>query len=36
LKIRGLLLGEGWRDRIEAGVHGRIRGIVEEMLEAEP
>ena len=31
----GLLLGEGWRDRIEAGVRGRIRGFIEEMLEAE-
>lgn len=30
-----LLLGEGWRDRIEAGVRGRIRGFIEEMLEAE-
>jgi hypothetical protein len=35
LKIRGLLLGDGWRDRIEAGVRGRIRRIIEEMLEAE-
>ena len=31
----GLLLGEGWRDRIEAGVRERIRGFIEEMLEAE-
>ena len=31
----GLLLGEGWRDRIEAGVRGRIRGFIEEMLEGE-
>jgi hypothetical protein len=31
----GLLLGEGWLDRIEAGVRGRIRGLIEEMLEAE-
>ena len=30
-----LLLGEGWRDGIEAGVRGRIRGFIEEMLEAE-
>ncbi len=30
-----LLLGEGWRDRIEAGVRERIRGFIEEMLEAE-
>ncbi len=32
----GILLGEGWRDRIEAGVRGRIRGFIEKMLEAEP
>jgi len=31
----GLLLGEGWRDRIEAGVRGRIRGFIEEILEGE-
>src|SRR3954462_7522297 len=31
----GLLLGGGWRDRIEAGVRGRIRGFIEEMLEGE-
>lgn len=31
----GLLLGDGWRDRIEAGVRGRIRGLIEEMLEAD-
>jgi transposase-like protein len=30
-----LLLGEGWRDGIEAGVRDRIRGFIEEMLEAE-
>lgn len=30
-----LLLGAGWRDRIEAGVRGSIRGFIEEMLEAE-
>src|SRR5258706_9792206 len=30
-----LLLGEGWRDRIEAGGRERIRGFIEEMLEAE-
>ncbi len=30
-----LLVGESWRDRIEAGVRGRIRGFIEEMLEAE-
>src|SRR5436190_3802136 len=31
----GLLLGADWRDRIEAGVRGRIRGFIEEMLEGE-
>jgi len=31
----GLVLVEGWRDRIEAGARGRIRGFIEEMLEAE-
>lgn len=31
----GLLLGEGWRSRLEAGVRGCIRGFIEEMLEAE-
>jgi hypothetical protein len=31
----GLLLGEGWRDRIEAGVRGRIRSFIEEILEGE-
>src|SRR5258705_13834760 len=30
-----LLLGEGWRDRIEAGGGERNRGFIEEMLEAE-
>ena len=30
-----LLLGASWRDSIEAGVRGRIRGFIEEMLEAE-
>ena len=29
------LLGEDWKDSIEAGVRGRIRGFIEEMLEAE-
>jgi hypothetical protein len=27
----GLLLGEGWRDRIEPGVRGRICGFIEEI-----
>jgi hypothetical protein len=31
----GLLLGDGRRDRIEAGVRGRIRGLIEEMLKAD-
>jgi transposase-like protein len=30
-----LLLGGGWRDRIEAGVRERIRGFIEGLLEAE-
>jgi hypothetical protein len=31
----GLLVGEGWRDRIEAGVRGRICGFLEALQEAE-
>src|SRR5262245_47396050 len=30
-----VLTGEGWRDSIEALVRGRIRGLIEEILEAE-
>lgn len=30
-----VLLGEGWRDGLEAGVRGRIRGFIEELLEEE-
>jgi len=30
-----LLVGEGWRDGIEALVRGRIRGLIEEILEQE-
>jgi transposase-like protein len=30
-----LLVGEGWHDRLEAGVRGRIRGLIEELLEEE-
>jgi putative transposase len=32
----GLMLGEGWRDRIEAAVRRRIRRFIKEMLEVEP
>jgi putative transposase len=28
-------VGEGWRDRLEAGVRGRIRGFIEELLDEE-
>src|SRR5262249_19560723 len=30
-----VLVGEGWRDGLEAGVRGRIRGFIEELLEEE-
>jgi putative transposase len=30
-----VLIGEGWRDSLEAGVRGRIRGFIEELLEEE-
>jgi len=30
-----LFLGEDWFDPLEAGVRGRIRGFIEEILEAE-
>jgi putative transposase len=30
-----LLVGEGWHDRLEAGIRGRIRGLIEELLEEE-
>ena len=30
-----LLVGEGWHDGLEAGVRGRIRGFIEELLEEE-
>ena len=30
-----LLVGEGWHDRLEAGVRGRICGLIEELLEEE-
>ena len=30
-----LLVGEGWRDRLQAGVRGRIRGSIEGLLEEE-
>jgi putative transposase len=30
-----LLVGEGWHDRLEAGVRGRIRDLIEELLEEE-
>jgi putative transposase len=30
-----LLLGEGWRDGLEVGVRGRIRGFIEELLDEE-
>jgi len=30
-----VLLGEGWRDGLEAGVRGRIRGFIEELLDEE-
>jgi hypothetical protein len=30
-----LLDGEGWRDILEAGVRGRVRGFIEEVLEQE-
>jgi hypothetical protein len=30
-----LLVGEGWRDSIEALVRDRIRGLIEEILEEE-
>ena len=30
-----VLVGEGWRDRLEAGVRGRIRGFIEELLDEE-
>ena len=31
----GLLLGEGWRTPLEAGVRGTIRGFIEELVEEE-
>ena len=30
-----VLVGEGWRDSLEACVRGRIRGFIEELLEEE-
>jgi putative transposase len=33
--IANLLVGEGWRDGIEALVRGRMRGLIEEILEEE-
>src|SRR5262245_22953200 len=30
-----VLVGEGWRDGLEAGVRGRIRGFIEELLDEE-
>ena len=30
-----LLVGEGWHDGLEAGVRGRIRGFIEELLEED-
>ena len=30
-----LLLGEDWRSPLEAGVHGTIRGFIEELLQEE-
>jgi len=30
-----VLVGEEWRDALEAGVRGRIRGFIEELLEEE-
>jgi transposase-like protein len=30
-----VLVGEGWRDSLEASVRGRIRGFIEELLEEE-
>lgn len=33
--IANVLVGEGWRDGLEAGVRGRIRGFIEELLDEE-
>jgi len=30
-----VLVGEGWRDSLEACVRGRIRGFIEELLQEE-